>query len=569
MRKQETIMASVINTNVQSINAQRNLNKSQSALGTSLQRLSSGLRINSAKDDAAGLAISNRFSTQVRGLNVAVRNANDGISFAQTTEGALSEVTTALQRIRDLAVQSANDTNSASDRQSLQAEVDQLVSEIDRIAGTTNFNGTNVLDGSKSSLSFQIGANANQTVSVKGVDAKASSLGSQPGVVQSTSDRVQVENTPGGTQGIDETVESQTIDSFNITVSGTASSDVVNIAATRYGGNITSVATANLLDRNDDDYGSGLAKATAERINSIRVSGEESLQGVYASASTSFKGSDLANDDYSGTVNLAEGAATITDPSNIATTTNVGEGSIEKGDLVINGVDIAATSFQENDADGSLANAINAKSSVTGVTASVNADGELELNAEDGRDIVITTANAETTNEIFGGGDKLGNGDSSTDRFSAGLNNLRVTGQITVTGTDTLTFGGTANANLGFDDLTVAGAQDNVQATGTIANADITTVEASNLTIESVDSALAQVDAFRADLGAVQNRFESTIRNLSSVSESLSAANSRILDADFASETATLAKNQVLQQAGISILAQANALPQQALSLLG
>jgi len=569
MRKQETIMASVINTNVQSINAQRNLNKSQSALGTSLQRLSSGLRINSAKDDAAGLAISNRFSTQVRGLNVAVRNANDGISFAQTTEGALSEVTTALQRIRDLAVQSANDTNSASDRQSLQAEVDQLVSEIDRIAGTTNFNGTNVLDGSKSSLSFQIGANANQTVSVTGIDAKASSLGSQPGVVQSRSDRVELGAASTGAQGIQEDAQvveaNAVVSSFTIRLDSVQSADAVNIAATRYGGNITTVDTANLKLRENDDYGSGLAKSIADRVNTIRVSGEESLQGVYATAETNFKGSDLQGADYTGTVN-----ATVTiNSATIDTTTNVGAGSIDTGDLVINGVDIQATTFQENDADGSLTNAINAKSDITGVTASVNVNGELELKAEDGRDIVLTTTNAETSNEIFGGGDRGGNGDNTQDRFSAGFSDLRVSGQVTITGTDTLNFSGSSNTVTGLDDLNVAGAQNNVQATGTIANADITTIEASNLTIESVDSALAQVDAFRADLGAVQNRFESTIRNLSSVSESLSAANSRILDADFASETATLAKNQVLQQAGISILAQANALPQQALSLLG
>jgi len=569
MRKQETIMASVINTNVQSINAQRNLNKSQSALGTSLQRLSSGLRINSAKDDAAGLAMSNRFSTQVRGLNVAVRNANDGISFAQTTEGALSEVTTALQRIRDLAVQSANDTNSASDRQSLQAEVDQLVSEIDRIAGTTNFNGTNVLDGSKSSLSFQIGANANQTVSVTGIDAKASSLGSQPGVVQSRSDRVELGAASTGAQGIQEDAQvveaNAVVSSFTIRLDSVQSADAVNIAATRYGGNITTVDTANLKLRENDDYGSGLAKSIADRVNTIRVSGEESLQGVYATAETNFKGSDLQGADYTGTVN-----ATVTiNSATIDTTTNVGAGSIDTGDLVINGVDIQATTFQENDADGSLTNAINAKSDITGVTASVNVNGELELKAEDGRDIVLTTTNAETSNEIFGGGDRGGNGDNTQDRFSAGFSDLRVSGQVTITGTDTLNFSGSSNTVTGLDDLNVAGAQNNVQATGTIANADITTIEASNLTIESVDSALAQVDAFRADLGAVQNRFESTIRNLSSVSESLSAANSRILDADFASETATLAKNQVLQQAGISILAQANALPQQALSLLG
>lgn len=550
-------MPQIINTNISSLNAQRNLNKSQGALQTSLQRLSSGLRINSAKDDAAGLAISNRFTTQVRGLNVAVRNANDGISFAQTAEGALSEVTTALQRIRDLAVQSANDTNSASDRQSLQAEVDQLKSEINRIAETTTFNGNKILDGSSSSLNFQIGANANQTVSVSGVDAKASSLGSQPGIVQSTGDRVQTFDTDNGNQGIQEsaslTSANQNISNFTVRLDSVATADQINIADSAYGGNINVIATANLTNRTDDNYGSGLAKDVAARINDIRVDGEESLQGVYASATTTFKGSDLGANDYSGTVDSANAAAT-----------NVGVGSLDNGDLTINGVDIGPVDFQANDADGSLRNAINAKSDVTGVQASVNQNGELILTASDGRDIIVSTDSAATTNDLFGGGDEL-----TTDRFSANLADLRITGRVTITGTDTINFSGGSNATLGFDDLTVDGAENNVQATGTIANADVTTVDAANLTIEAVDSALSQIDSFRADLGAVQNRFESTIRNLSSVSEALSAANSRILDADFASETATLAKNQVLQQAGISVLAQANALPQQALSLLG
>lgn len=550
-------MPQIINTNISSLNAQRNLNKSQGALQTSLQRLSSGLRINSAKDDAAGLAISNRFQTQVRGLNVAVRNANDGISFAQTAEGALSEVTTALQRIRDLAVQSANDTNSSSDRQSLQAEVDQLVSEINRIAETTEFNGNAILDGSKSSLSFQIGANANQTVSVSGVDAKASSLGSQPGVVQSTGDRVTIfDGNAAGGQGIQEDtgqgVANQSISDFTIRLDSVDSNDAINIADSSFGGNIDSIATASLKDRTDDNYGTGLAKDVAERINDLRVDGEESMQGVYASATTEFASDDLVANDYSGNIDTTEGL------------TSVGAGELDNGDLTINGVDIGPVSFQANDADGSLTNAINAKSDVTGVQASINDSGELQLTAADGRDIIISTSDTAVTNDLFGGGDEL-----DTDRFDANLTDLRISGRVTVTGTDTLNFSGTSNAVTGLDDTTTDGTEDNVQASGTIANADITTIDAANNTIEAVDSALSQIDSFRADLGAVQNRFESTIRNLSSVSESLSAANSRILDADFASETAALAKNQVLQQAGISVLAQANALPQQALSLLG
>lgn len=550
-------MPQIVNTNIASINAQRNLNKSQGALQTSLQRLSSGLRINSAKDDAAGLAISNRFTTQVRGLNVAIRNANDGISFAQTTEGALTEVTTALQRIRDLAVQSANDTNSASDRSSLQEEVNQLVSEINRISDTTTFNGTKVLDGSKKEMKFQIGAEANQTVSVKGIDARASSLGSQPGVVQSTGDRVDIMLAgDDGTQGIQESADGNAandVSDFTIRLSSTDANDTVNIADTRFGGNISTIASNDLTNRFSENYGSGLAKSIAARINTIRESGETSMQGVYASATTTFKGSDLTSNDYSGNVDSAN-----------APDTNVGAGALENGDLVINGVDIGAVEFKDNDSDGSLVNAINAKSSVTGVQASVDQNGELMLTAADGRDIVVTTSSDTVTNDLFGGGDE-------DARFNAGLTDLRVSGRLTISGTDTINFSGNDTATLELDSngLAADGSSDNVQATGTINNADITTIEASNRTISAVDSALSQIDSFRATLGAVQNRFESTIRNLASVSEALSAANSRVLDADFATETASLAKNQVLQQAGISVLAQANALPQSALSLLG
>lgn len=552
-------MPQVVNTNVASLTAQRNLNKSQGALQTSLQRLSSGLRINSAKDDAAGLAISNRFTTQVRGLNIAVRNANDGISYAQTAEGAMGEITTALQRIRDLAVQSANDTNSDSDRASLQEEVNQLVSEINRIAETTTFNGSKVLNGSKEKLNFQIGANANQTVSVQGMDARASRLGSQPGVVQSTGGRVSIgAGDSGGASGIQEDTGGNgatAISDFSIRLSSVASGSEVNLAQARFGGNIESVSTADLQDRFSDNYGSGLAKSMADRINSVRKSGEASMQGVYATAVTTFRGSDLQSADMT---------ATTVDAN--STATSVGTGELRNGDLVINGVDIGAVKFEKNDSSGSLVNAINAKSSVTGVQASVDKNGELVLTAEDGRDIVLDTSSAQVTNDLFGGGDE-----QTVNRFSGNLTDLRVSGRLTITGTDTINFGGNDAASVSLDanGLAATGSENNVQAVGTIGNADITTVEASNRTISSVDSALSQIDSFRATLGAVQNRLDSTIRNLSSVSESLSAANSRILDADFAAETASLAKNQVLQQAGISVLAQANALPQSALSLLG
>lgn len=518
-------MPQIINTNISSLNAQRNLNKSQGALQTSLQRLSSGLRINSAKDDAAGLAISNRFSTQIRGLGVATRNANDGISFAQTTESALDEITTALQRIRDLAVQSANDSNSASDRQSLQAEVDQLVSEINRIAETTTFNGSRVANGSLKSLSFQIGANAGETVSVKGVDARASALGSQPGAVQLTFD-------DGNAAGANQSA-------LVIRIGSSANATAVDVMSAANGGNITGASVAQLTDTEDDNYGTGFAKSLAERINTLRKNGVEGLEGVYATAKTTFNYEDAGI----AAANAAEAY--------------VGAGTLENGDLVINGVDIGPVQVQQKDANGALTNAINAKSSITGVKASIDENGRLLLTAEDGRDIVVSTADAAAADILFGGGD-------AETLAASSLTNSVKTGKLTLSAQDTINIDTNTGAATNTDTT-----DDNVQAVGTIANADITTVAAANITMKSVDSALAQIDSFRADLGAIQNRFESTIRNLSAVSESLAAANSRIRDADFAAETAELSKNQVLQQAGISVLAQANALPQQALSLLG
>ncbi|MAR92452.1 MAG: flagellin [Pseudomonadales bacterium] len=507
-------MPQIINTNISSINAQRNLNKSQGSLQTSLQRLSSGLRINSAKDDAAGLAISNRFITQVRGLNVAVRNANDGISLAQTTESALDEITTALQRIRDLAVQSANDTNSQADRISLQAEVDQLIDEVDRIATTTTFNGRNVLDGSLSSYYFQIGANSGEGVEVSGVDARINSLGSQPGAVQSTASSLA-------------TAAASTLSSFEITV-GT-NGTTVDVLSADSGGAITGSSVGALTDPSGIGYGAGAAKSLAERINELRQDSVDGLEGVYATAESSYDYSDI-------TTTVA------------ASDAYVGDGELAHGDLSINGVAIGPVTIQERDADGALRDAINAKTPQTGVSAGIDINGRLVLTAEDGRDLVISTQNG-AAGILFNGGDNVTVAEETND-FKAGT--------LTVSAQDTIALGAGQSAT---DD-------NNVQAVGTIANADITTIEGSNITMEAIDSALAQIDGFRGELGAVQNRFESTIRNLSAVSESLSAANSRIRDADFAAETANLSKNQVLQQAGISVLAQANALPQQVLSLL-
>lgn len=381
-------MPQVINTNIASLNAQRNLNTSQNSLNTSLQRLSSGLRINSAKDDAAGLAISERMTSQIKGLTVAQRNANDGISLAQTAEGALGEISSNLQRIRELAVQASNGTNTQVDRDALDAEVTQLKSEIQRVAEQTTFNGTKLLDGSFTGVAFQVGADAGQTITVSSI------ANAQTGAL-------------GGT-------------------------------LTRY----TAAISASSLT----GYGTAIAA----------------------------------------------------------------------GGVTINGTDIGAIAAAGNAQEraGQLVEAINRVSSTTNVGASYDA----------------------------------------------------VSGQITLTSNAAITVGGTTS------NATVAGWANGSVGTST-STTGITALTVSSFTnaqqtITQIDNALKSVNTSRANLGAIQNRFASTISNLSSTTENLSAARSRIQDADYAVETANLSRTQILQQAGTAMLAQAKALPQNVLSLL-
>ena len=389
-------MAQVINTNSMSLNAQRNLSTSGNSLATTIQRLSSGLRINSAKDDAAGLAISERFGTQIRGTDVAIRNANDGISLAQVAEGSLTEVGNNLQRIRELAVQASNATNSASDRKALQAEVEQLVSEIDRVAKQSDFNGTKLLDGSFTSQLFQVGANAGQSIAINNVvDAKADALGN----------------------------------------------------------------------------------------------------AKFAAASTG------------ATITVAEAAAGLSG-------------------VVINGAAIGDIAAKDNTADFSAAAAaaINSKIGETGVYAEV-----------------VTTAGTPDTHAL-----KLTSVEADRD--------------LVITGTPAP----------GFTLSTVAApTAAAAAATGQfVKDLNVSSYVGAQQALEIVDKALESVNSVRADLGAIQNRFTSVVANLQTSSENLSASRSRIRDTDFAKETAELTRTQILQQAGTAMLAQANQVPQNVLSLL-
>lgn len=516
-------MGLTINTNVMSLNAQRNLGTSQSSLAKSMQRLSSGLRINSAKDDAAGLAISDRMTSQIRGLNQAARNSNDGISLAQTAEGALQETTNILQRMRELAVQSANDTNSSSDRSSLQAEVNQLKQEMTRIAETTEFNGKKLLDGSMTSAQFQVGANANQTISFGINSAQAADLGNHASTSTNASTNFSIEAATSAANG----VQANDVVQQTLTVVGKEGSKTASFA--------TGSTAAVIADKINAISGDTGVTATAET--------NATLGGIKADGTVSF--------DLTGT---QAGAA----------------------------VRISATVLS-NDLTN-LVTALNDQAGNTGITATLSADkSSIALKQASGSDIKIS--DFDHSNTVYGNNvsvmDLTGSEGSAVTLFdggtaaattvgadSASLDSSTVGGQIT--------FNSAASFNVTSSIANTAGSLFSVAANGantsklsSIDNVDITTVSGAASAIKAVDGALTQIDNMRGELGAVQNRFESTIANLSNVSENLSAARSRILDADIAQETSAMTKNNILQQAGVSILAQANQAPQLALSLLG
>ncbi|MDG5498702.1 flagellin [Marinobacter sp. BGYM27] len=485
-------MALGINTNVASLSAQNNLSKSQSLSDQALERLSSGLRINSAKDDAAGLAISSRFDTQVRGLGVAQRNANDGISLAQTAEGALGQAGDLLQRIRELSVQSANDTNSASDRKSLQAEVTQLQAELNRVADTTNFNGQTLLNGDFANAQFQVGANANQTI--------------------------------------------------NVSLSSARGTDIGNYTADSGGSILGSAITA----ANDASAGN------AVQADTLTISGNGQSENVAVGVGAS--AADIATN-----VNAVTGNTGVTaNATTTATLSGIGDGTVSFDLTADDGTTVSVAATVGGGDLGTLAAAINDASATTGVTAVVDG-ATITLENKVGSNIAIenfTTDNGTNTTMSVDGPDAA----AAVDLTSGGTDSTLVTGTIEFSSSSA--FSVQAAAQTEIVDAAKGGSLQSVAAI------DITTTEGANKAIETIDAALSTINSQRADLGAIQNRFTSTIDAIATTSENLSAAQSRILDADFASETAKLAKSQVLQQAGISVLAQANARPQQVLSLL-
>jgi flagellin len=480
-------MALSVITNTASLNAQRNLSKSGEGLATSMERLSSGMRINSAKDDAAGMQISNRLTSQVNGLGVAQRNANDGISMAQTAEGAMQESSAILQRMRDLSLQSANGSNGADDRAALQKEVGALQQELTRIAETTQFGSTKLLDGDFGTKQFQIGANANETINVTLGDVSADAIGAH-----------------------------------EIKGAGTlASTGLGDVQTVSLDNNHNTTADTINLNGSTMAVGAGTGAATiADTINGLG-------NGVNAEAKldTTITGINAAS---TAVINIDKGSAT-TDSYDLGTyggdSARLAEDMQADGYDAVYDADTDTITFKATNVDGMDVTGADGSGFTVGGTAVGTTTGSLSVSSE----LNLSSANkiglsGSTASEIFGSG-----------------------------GTTAIASTGGSSALTSVESIDISGV-----------NSD-----GAQSAIKTIDAALAQIDSSRADLGAVQNRFGHTISNLANVQQNVSDSRSRIQDTDFASETAQMTKNQILQQAGTSILAQSNQLPQAALSLIG
>lgn len=689
-------MASVINSNVSSLLAQRNLSKSQSMMEQSLQRLSSGMRIVSAKDDSAGMSISERMTAQIKGLDQATRNSNDGISLAQTAEGGLNDVATALQRLRELAVQSSNATNTALDRQAIQEEADQLIGEIDRIATRTDFNGVKLLDGSFERQEFQVGANANETMGVSIASARTSELGvtntasvnsrqefgtqaELSGKTLNQGDLVLNGVTIGSSQdGYDtassvlkaesaiakaaainkHTAETGVTAEVNETVAkgeqmtganaGTATmaingvsitvSTSTNTAATRQAVvdaiNAKSGQTGVIAeDGGDDDAGVVLRAADGRNIQVSYGAGATGVDsastgvqsGITLGSYTLTSNADIKIGEGSGDLNnvgLSEGSFNNQQAA-MATKANHDSAAFQAGDFKINGISIGATSARDDTASTSGATssaiskaaAINRISEFTGVTAVVNENkidgtdmtgaaagsGTISINgvttsqisfasgdSSEARRLVVDAINAKSgqtgVTAVDTGNDEDGvklvaaDGRNIVVSFSSGItaaasgvasaNSYR--GSVTLQSATSFTIEAGNNGDAGVDRLGLGVGTFGGARTGqALEDLDFTTAAGATEAISALDNAIKTVNSQRSMLGAVQNRFNSTISNLQTQSDNLSASRSRIQDADFATETAKMTKAQILQQAGTAMLAQANQMPQQVLQLLG
>lgn len=575
-------MAMVINSNIMSLNAQNQLTKSQNDLNTSMERLASGKRINSAADDAAGLAIANRMTSQIRGLDQAVRNANDGQALIQTAEGALDETTNILQRMRELSIQSANGTYDSGNRSTLNAEVRQLQDELTRIAETTNFNGQKLLDGSLGELVLQVGSEANQTISAEIGKLDAKGLGGQAAgdivgaalgggdnmtaltVIDGTVNSMSINGQSVGDLASNNSSLTTILNEINKNVSGvevtafteltgdakgdgiirTGAIQIQSIGPDTETNQIQIVNTGSLQEVVDqiNEKGNGLIKAELNEEGFLQLSNETGARiAVTATGGASLASVGMTTNNASNaqlafnitdpnveSIDISYGGTTGPTAAQIAaigvqardsgdiTGATVANGALAEGDLEINGVKIGAAAGNADLAiqQGNMIAAINEKSAETGVVAVATGTNQIKLDSVDGSEIQIKANAAATTATGF-----------------IETNNASSTGN-------------------------------------SVADIDISTAAGAQKAIGILDNALEQVNSVRGDLGAISNRLDYTMNNLSNISENQAAARSRIEDADFARESANLSRAQVLQQAGTAMLAQANAAPQQVLSLL-
>ena len=591
---------SVINTNISSMQAQSSVRTSGLNLSTAMERLSSGIRINSAKDDAAGLAISTRMTASIRGISAAIRNANDGISLTQTAEGSLGQISDNLQRIRELAVQAANTGNNASDRAAMNNEATQLIAEIDRVASNTTYNGIALLDGSFQAQNLQVGAGngSNDRIAISIDSAKSSSLG----VGATSSYETNLYGVEVGTAALESgalaingyTVGDAVSDGVSYTgddssaiavaaainaisgnsgVTATVSSTntTITLAGTAATGQATKIAAGD-VKINGVSIGA-LSTAATATARGVAMAAAINLKtgdtGVVATAAlgvvslTSTSGKLVIETGATGTSANTGLASTVVANATLTTyggTAATGYGTaLAAAAVKINGVDIGAIAIAGSAAErgGQVSAAINAISTQTGVTAGFDtATGKVFLSAADGRNITVTTSSAATA--VRTGLDTA----ASTTDTTRSVITLSSSSEDGITISD---IGGAADTASG---LTVGYTAATETAGAGVSSLDLTTAAGAQDALTTLDSALDTITNSRAAMGAYQNRLTASIANLETTSMNLSASRSRILDTDYAKETTNLAKSQIIQQAATAMLAQANQSGQSVLALL-
>ena len=561
-------MAAVINTNYLSLVAQNNLNKSQSALGTAIERLSSGLRINSAKDDAAGMAIANRFTANVKGLTQAARNANDGISLAQTTEGAASEVNTHLQRVRELSVQAANGSYSQEQLNSMQDEINQRLSDIDRISQQTDFNGVKVLSDSAKPLTLQVGANDGETITLNLTEISVKTLGldgfnvNGSGVTQNRSATVSDLQAAGGVAtGNDwKVTTTHAAATADQTFAKLENGNTVSVGAGATGVTYTyDAANKNFTftDKSASDAASVTALATSLRPATGTTSGTYTHSN--GSASTSFDvdatgkvtiGGQDAYLDAAGNLTTNSSSATAATLNTVMAAASNGSGGAGNSSVSIGGKTYSNTG---------TANQL----SFTNTIASDALLANVKANATAGGVIVKLGQGITSANVTFTSG-------KSTDTYVDDKGTFTTTKTFDTTYTvDPNTGKATVKSGTGTGDYAPKiGQEAKVSSSGKLTTDDTSAGTKTTDPLKTLDAAFTKLDKLTGELGAVQNRLESTIANLNNVVNNLSNARSRIQDADYATEVSNMSKAQILQQAGTSVLAQANQVPQTVLSLL-